>query len=164
MKDGECMKKIIAFLASLLLLFSLSSCANVKNEVELSQDRTHVESIEIYNSERAYYEGDIHIFLEENEPVAVLESENFTAFLDALCDLEFEEEIVLFPIPMEGGCDDQGYIVVIVYSDGGYDIFAEGGLYSYAVSNDGQGRHKYDHSDYCGDVAWNDFVEEFIEQ
>ncbi len=158
------MKKITIFLVSLLVLFCLSSCATVEKEVKLSQDRANIASIEIYNSEYAYYEEDIHDFLRKNEPVAILKSEYHTSFLDALCDLKFEEEIVLFPIPMDGGCDYSGYIVAIVYSDGGYDIFAEGGLYSYAVGNDGQGRHKYDHSDYCGDVAWNDFVKEFIEQ
>ena len=149
---------------SLLLIFCFSSCANVEKEVDLSQDRANIVSIEIYNSERAYYEGDIHDFLQENEPVAILKSENHTSFLDALCTIKFEEEIVFFPIPMDGGCDYVGYIVAIVYSDGGYDIFAEGGLYSYALGSDGQGQHKYDHSDYCGDVSWNDFVKEFIEQ
>lgn len=158
------MKKVIILLISLLLLVCLSSCANVKKEVVLSQDRTNVESIEIYNSERAYYEGDIHGFLEENEPIGVLKSEKISGFLDTLCALEYEEEKVFFPIPMDGGCDYQGYIIAIVYSDGGYDIFAEDGLYSYAIGSDGQGRHKYDHADYCGDVAWNDFVQEFIEQ
>ena len=158
------MKKVITLLISLLLLVCLSSCANVKKEAELSQDRTHVASIEIYNSERAYYEGDIHGFLEENEPIWVLESEKNSDFLDALCAFEYEKEKVFFPIPMDGGCDYQGYIIAIVYSDGGYDIFAEDGSYSYAIDSDGQGRHKYDHSDYCGDVAWNDFVEQYIEQ
>ncbi|MBQ2255665.1 MAG: hypothetical protein II330_02270, partial [Clostridia bacterium] len=68
-----------------------------------------------------------------------------------LCTLGFEEEVVFFPIPMDGGYDYEGYIVVVIYSDGGYDIVAERGLYSYAIGNDGQGRHKYDHSDYCGE-------------
>lgn len=150
---------------SLLLLLCLSSCTTVEKEkVRLSQDRTNVESIEIYNPDRAYYEGDIHTFLGENKPIAVLQSENFAVFLDTLCTLEFEEEKVVFPIPMDGGYDYYGYIVAIVYTDGGYDIFAENGLYSYAVSSDGQGRHKYNHSDCCGDVSWNDFVEKYVEK
>jgi hypothetical protein len=136
----------------------------VKKDVELSQDRTHVQSIEIYHPERAYYEGDIHTFLEENEPIAILGSEHHKSFLDTLCSLKFEKEIVFFPISMDGGCDYDGYIVAVVYSDGGYDMIAEGGSYSYALGRDGQERHKYDHSDYCGDVAWNDFVEQYIEQ
>ena len=158
------MKKVMTLLISLLLLVCLSSCANVKKEVELSQDRTNVKSIEIYHSKRAYYEGDIHGFLEENEPIGALKPENNSDFLDALCALEYKEEIVFFPTPMDGGYDYQGYIIAIIYLDGGYDIFAEDGSYSYAIGSDGQGRHKYDHSDYCGDVAWNDFVEQYIEQ
>ena len=158
------MKKTIAFLMSFLFIFCLSSCATVKKDVELSQDRANVQSIEIYHPERAYYEGDIHTFLAENEPVAVVKSENFTNFLDALSSLEFEEEKVFFPIPTDGGYDYDGYMIAVVYSDGGYDMIAEGGLYSYAVGSDGKDRHKYDHSDYCGETPWEELVEKYIEK
>lgn len=63
-----------------------------------------------------------------------------------------------------GGCDYDGYIIAIVYSDGGYDIIAEGGSYSYAVGSDGQGQHKYDHSDYCGKTPWSEFIGKYIEK
>ena len=158
------MKKTIALLVSLLLIFCLSSCAIVKKDVVLSQDRNNVQSIEIYNTESAYYEGDIHTFLEENEPIVILEPEQHSNFLDTLCTLDFEKEVVFLPIPMDGGYDYEGYIIAIVYSDGGYDIIAEHGLYSYAVGSDGQGRHKYDHSDYCGETPWAEFIEEYIEK
>ena len=158
------MKKTIALLMSFLLLFCLYSCANITKDLELSQDRANVKSIEIYQSERAYDEGDISGFLKTNEPVAVLETENFSSFLDAFCELEFEEEKVFFPIPMDGGCDYEGYIIAVVYTDDCYDIIAEGGSYSYAVGGDGQGLHKYDHSNYCGETPWAEFIEEYIEK
>ncbi|MBQ5602021.1 MAG: hypothetical protein IIU77_04280 [Clostridia bacterium] len=158
------MKNTIALCMSFLLLFCLASCANIKKDLELSQDMDNVKSIEIYKPERAYYEGDISDLLKTNEPVAVLEAETFTAFLDALRSLKFEEEKVFFPIPMDGGYDYDGYIIAVVYSDGGYDIIAEGGLYSYAIGRDGQGRHKYDHSDYCGETPWTEFIDEYIEK
>ena len=158
------MKKTIALLMSFLLLFCLYSCANITKDLELSQDRANVKSIEIYQSERAYDEGDISGFLKTNEPVAVLETENFSGFLDTLCTLDFEKEVVFLPIPMDGGYDYEGYIIAIVYSDGGYDIIAEHGLYSYAVGSDGQGSHKYDHSDYCGETPWAEFFKEYIEK
>ena len=158
------MKNITALLVSLLLIFCLPSCVTVKKDVELSQGRENVQSVEIYKPERAYHEEDIHAFLKQNEPVAVLKTENITAFLDELCTLDFEKEVVLFPIPMDGGCDYEGYIVAVVYSDGGYDIIASRGLYSYAVGNDGQGRHKYDHSNYCGETPWTDLIEKYIEK
>lgn len=158
------MKKTIALLISFLLFLCLSSCATITKDVELSQDKDNVQSIEIYNSERAYYEGDIHTFLEENEPITVVRSENLTSFSDTISELEFEEEKAFFPIPMDGGYDYDGYIIAVIYSDGGYDIVAEGGLYSYAVGNDGQGSHKYDHSDYCGEVSWVELVEQYIEE
>ena len=158
------MKKISLILIFVLLLLSLAGCVTVQKNVELSQDGKNIQSIEIYTPERGYSEGDIHVFLKENEPIAVVETEAYSDFLVALCNLAFEEENLFFPIPMDGGCDYEGYIVAIVYADGGYDIVAEGGLYSYAVGEDGQGKHKYDHSDYCGKTPWSDFIEEYIEK
>ena len=94
----------------------------------------------------------------------ILEPEQHSNFLDALCTLDFEKEVVFFPIPMDGGYDYDGYIIAIIYSDGGYDIIAERGLYSYAVGRDGQGQYKYDHSDYCGETPWAEFFKEYIEK
>jgi len=158
------MNKSAVILVCVFFLFCLSSCVAMKKDVELSQDRSKIESIEIYHPDRAYYEGDIHAFLESNEPIAVLTSENHASFLDALFTLKFEKETVLFPIPIDGGYDYNGYIVAVVYSDGGYDIIAEGGKYSYALGSDGQERHKYDHSDYCGETPWAEFFKEYIEK
>ena len=152
------MKKVTILLINLLLLFCLSSCATVKKDVVLSQERTNVQAIEFYHSERAYDEGNIHAFLEENEPVAALESETFTSFLDALCNLEFEEEKVFFPMPLDGGYDYKGYIIAVVYSDGGYDLIAEKGLYSYTRHDE----HRYNHADYSEERPWAEFVEEYI--
>ena len=42
------MKKIIALFVSLLLIVCFSSCANIKKDLEFSQDRANVQSIEIY--------------------------------------------------------------------------------------------------------------------
>ena len=157
------MKKLAIILVILVMLFCLSSCVTVQTQVELSQDRANIKSVEIFNSERAYDVENIDNFLEENKPVAVLEWENINSFLDALCSLEFSKEVVLFPMPMDGGYDYQGYIVAITYLDGGYDIFAEEGLFSYSIGKKGQGLYKYDHSNYCGEVLWSDFIQEYTE-
>lgn len=156
------MKKTVVLFLGLLLIVSLSACSIVKTNVELTQDRANVVSIEIYRPDRAYDEGDVHELRKTNEPISVLNAEQYVPFLNRLCSLEFEKDVVFFPIPMDGGCDYVGYIVAVVYADGGYDIVAANGLYSYAVGEDGQGRHKYDHSDYCGEQSWNEFVEEYI--
>jgi len=158
------MKKVAMSLVIFILLICLPSCATVKKDAELSQDRSNVRTIEIYNSERRYDEQDIHTFLGENEPVAVLEGDARSDFLDAFCNLKYEREMKLFFIPADGGYDYGGYIIAIRYSDGGYDIFACGGSYSYDAGDDGNGRHRYDYSDYCGETAWTDFVEKYIGQ
>ena len=158
------MKKAIFLFVSVMLLFTLSACATITKDFELSQKRENVQSIEIYHSEQAYYEGDIHQFRDENEPIALLSDEKRSAFLDEVGKLKFEEEKVFFLIPMDGGYDYQGYITVIVYADGGYDILSANGQYFYSIGKDGQEHHKYDHCDYCGDDSWPEFVEKYINQ
>ena len=158
------MKKTLILLVSLLLLLCLSSCIAVKRELELSQDGANVRSVALYTPEHAYYEGDVHALLEENEPIAVLNPAQITEFLDALGSLPVEDEILLLPIPTDGGCDYAGYVVAVLYSDGGYDLFAEGGAYSYAVGKNGQGRHHYEFANYCGKTPWTEFIEEYFGQ
>ena len=158
------MKKTIALLMSLLLLVFLASCATVEQSYTLSQDGANVQSIEIYRTEMPYDECNIHLFLTEQEPVAVLQPESYADFLDDLCELRFQKEIVLFPIPMDGGCDYVGYIIAVIYSDGGYDLIAGDGLYSYGVGRDGEGEHRYDYADYGGEIPWTELVEGYIEQ
>ena len=156
------MKKAFLLFVCIVLMFSLSSCATIEKDFELSQECENIQSIEIYNSERFYYERDIHWFRGENTPIALLSEEEYSAFLDSIAKIKFEKEIVFFPIPMDGGCDYQGYIVIIAYADGGYDVISEGGQYSYAIGKDGQGRHTYDYANYCGNEPWADFIEKYI--
>ena len=145
-------------------MLHLCACATVEQSFAFSQQRENIKSIEIYAPAQPYTEGNIHLLKEENQPVAVLDGDALSDCLDSIEQLTFKKEKVFFPIPMDGGCDYQGYVLMIVYQDSGYDLIAEGGFYSYAVGNDGQGRHKYDPSDYCGEVAWSDLVEKYIEK
>lgn len=156
------MKKTFLFIISFIVILNLSSCTTAKTKVELSKSGEDVQAIEIYNSEQKYYEGNISEFLNGNEPIFTLGKEEHSTFLDALCNLEFGEEKVYFPIPMDGGYDYEGYIIAIIYTDDAYDIIAEKGSYSYFVNKKGEGRHKYEHSDYCGETPWSDFVEQYI--
>jgi len=158
------MKKITIICLVLILLFSFTSCTTVNKSIELSGDQKSIQSIDIYDVSEQYYEGDITVLRSENTPIYTVNPEQYADFLDELLLLDFEEEAVFFPIPMDGGCDYFGYVISIVYTDGGYDIVAEEGQFSYSLGVDGKGRYKYEHADYCGDVSWVDFVEKYIEK
>ena len=145
-------------------MMSLCACTMVQHNFSFSQQRDNIKSVEIYNSDKLYYEGDVSSFKKENEPIAVLETEALSDCINSIEQLKFEEEKVFFPIPMDGGYHYQGYILIIVYIDGGYDLIASGGQYSYFIGKDGQGKHNYEHFDYCGEIAWDEFVEKFLEQ
>ena len=45
-----------------------------------------------------------------------------------------------------------------------YDIFSETGQYFYEVRKNGEGSHDYGYANYCGDEAWSDFIEKYIER
>ncbi len=158
------MKKLINSLLVFSLIICLSSCATIRKSIELSQEQANIQSIEIYNSDSAYYEGDIHLFRLENEPIVVLKTEEIPTFIEELNTLEYVEEKIFLPIVMDGGYDYDGYIIAVVYLDGGYDIVASGGLYHYAIGKNGQGRHAYDYADYCGETPWTSIFEKYIEQ
>ncbi len=151
------MKKAFLLFTSIILLFNLCACATIKKDFEFSQKRANIQSIEIYDSKQTYTEADIHKFRENNKPIKVLVAQEQKDFLKVIEEFEFEKEVVLFPIPMDGGYYYAGYMIVIVYKDGSYDIIAEYGLYSYGSGD----KHKYDHSNYCGKTPWDHIFEEY---
>jgi hypothetical protein len=135
----------------------------VPKKLELSKKQSEIQSINIYNTEEYYSERNIHYFLDENTPSYTLDPTQHKDFLKELFALDFEKDIVLIPIPMDGGCDYSGYIISVVYLDGSYDIIAEKGWFSYVV-NERDGLYGYEHADYCGDVAWTEFIESYIQE
>lgn len=157
------MKKVYLLVISILLMLSFCACTMVQENFKFSQQHDNVKVIEIYNSEKLYDEGNISSFKKENEPIAILETDALSDCLNSIEQLKFEEEKVFFPIPMDGGYQYQGYILIIVYTNGGYDLIASNGQYSYAIGKDGQGKHTYKHADYCGELEWDEFVEKFLE-
>ena len=159
---GGIMKKqiIVGFIA--LILLCACSCSIVESKVELSQSAENVQSIQVFYSERVYDVGNIADFLEENEPFAIFESEKYNDLLNELRELEYQKWVLHLLVPQDGGYDYGGYIIAVLYSDGGYDIIAEEGLFSYYLNKKGEGRCRYDYSDYCGELPWNDFIKKYI--
>ena len=96
--------------------------------------------------------------------ILIVSEEEYSAFLGTIEKIRFEKEILFFPISMDGGCDYQGYLVIVAYADGGYDVISEGGQYSYAIGKDGQGRHAYDHAEDGGNEPGADLIEKYISQ
>lgn len=156
------MKKSVLLLILFILAFSITSCATVNKRLALSDEQQSIESVEIYNVIKQYYEGNISSFRSENAPIYTLSAEQISDFTEELLQLKFEEKNVFFPIPTDGGYDYSGYVVCVVYDDGGYDIFAEEGQFLYSVQGDDV-RYTYGYADYCGDVPWTDFIERYIE-
>lgn len=156
------MKKLFVGILMLVLSCLLCACATVKTDITLTQERDQIQSVQIYKLETVYDEGNVDSLCDENTPAFIVEKNQQDGFLDELCDLDYEKEVVLLPIPMDGGCDYEGYVIAVVYKDGGYDLIARQGQYYYSPGDDAEGAHKYGHADYCGEKSWIEFVEEYI--
>lgn len=125
------MEKTFNFFVIFLLLIVLSSCETKSVNYELSKDISIISKVSIYYVEEIYDEGNIHFLISENNPVYTLSKEQEDYFLVEICSLVFEREVVYFPIPMDGGCDIVGYVFIIIYEDGSYEMIAENGQFSY---------------------------------
>lgn len=158
------MKKIIIFLVIASLAFSVCSCATVQRSIKFGKDQSEIVSVDIYYIEKQYYEGDIHNLRSENTPIYTFEPDVQNEFLSELESQTFEKEIVFLPLPMDGGCDYSGYIVSVVYTNGSYCIIAEQGQFYYLIEDDKTEKYEYDHSDYCGNESWSDFIEKSMRE
>lgn len=162
------MKKILVILLSLALLSSFTSCITVKNNAELQRNRDEIEAIEIYCLEEIYHEESLHVIREENTPVYTLKENQQKDFLDKLCQFEYEKKVILAPIPFDGACNLDGYVVSVVYNDGkSYELFGTMCCFSYLVDENGKVQYGYDHADLSSDVSyedWSKFIESYIEE
>ena len=159
------MKYVLKTSSIILLIFicvCLSACITVMGKYTLRKDRSDVLCVEIFKTEKTYKESDVDDLRSENTPICSLENEKCTAAIETLCKLEYSKKKILFPIPMDGGCDLGGYVAAVVYTDGSYDLIAEKGLFCYSENN-GKGQYKYDYSDYSGERPFAELIEEMVE-
>lgn len=153
--------KILAFILITCICGCLFSCVKVSNRFSPLRDKSGAVCVEIFKVEKNYNERDVDDLRAENTPVCFLENERCREAVELLCELEYTKDILLIPIPADGGCDFNGYVVAIVYEDGAYDLLAEEGLFSY-WEKDGNGRYSYDYSDYSGERGFSELIEELI--
>ena len=86
------MKRLSLLFLLLFCVCTLSACATVQVNVELSGDREDIVSIELYSVQTLYTEENVSALREENQPVSSLDEASYDAFLDRLVSLPFEEE------------------------------------------------------------------------
>ena len=160
------MRRLFFSLVFVIFVLLLVSCDVADVKISFSKDVSEVESVEIYKLEKEYqtYEsdmwGDVHKLREENTPVCILTGAQVGEFLCKISSLDFTEERIYFPAPVDWVYLYRGYVISIVYSDKSYDIIGDmGQLYS---ENSGDGKCRYGHADYCGDLPWNEIIESYI--
>ena len=156
-KEYRKMKTAFKILSAVFVVsICLSSCIKVSNRFSPLRDKSEAVCVEIYKVEKTYTEANADDLRAENTPVCVLKNERCTAAVEQLCELEYTKETLLVPIAADGG------VYLIVYKDGAYDLLAEEGKFSY-YEKDGGGRYDYDYSDYSGERAFSELIEELID-
>lgn len=157
------MKRIIILLLTLVLLFSFNSCITVDKTASLHRDREEIQSVSIYYLEEIYDESNVNKLRNENTPVYTLKEEQKEEFINRLCEFKYEKTVILVPIPFDGGCNLNGYVISVAYNDGkSYELFSEYGCFSYLVKENGKEGYYYNHADYSGEADWAEFIESYI--
>ena len=118
------MKKTISLVLVILLLFSLSSCViKTDKAIELCGYVTDITSIDIYFTDEEYSKP-IDTIREDSTPLYAIKKEDEGAFIDRILSLEYEKDVVFLPITY-AHVYSNGYIIVINYSSGNFDLIGD---------------------------------------
>ncbi|MBQ9728470.1 MAG: hypothetical protein IJV85_02625 [Clostridia bacterium] len=158
------MKKILSLLLCCIMMLSIVSCSVKEKNIYLSSDDTSlVECIELYSLDKQYTNADVANLREENEAFVIISDKQVISnFIKDLSSLIFGQEVLYFPLPVDWVYLYERYVVSIVYSNG-YDIIAKNSQFYYSVDDKGNKRYKQDHSDYIGDIPWNEIITKYID-
>ncbi len=150
------------FALVLAMIFSLSSCrVKLNREVDINDD-ANITSIDIYTY-TADFEANATELRELSTPVYSVTEDRIQDFADVLEDLEYKE-VVWFPFHMDYAyVFSNGYVVVVEYDNGGYDLVAGHGIFIHGVNENGI-YHNYTPADYCGDIPWNQLIESYMHE
>ena len=154
------MKKTLILFIALILIFSLTSCViTLTREFELGQDANNIVSVDIYRIDE--FDCEVHEIPDKHEPIYSITGDEIKPFISELSTLEYKRDAI-FPLPIDyAHIFKEGYIVFIEYGNGGYDVYAEQGIYTHCFV-EGNVYHLYDFDDYRGEKSWDDFIESYI--
>ena len=162
------MRKIFAFIISVVLVMQLSSCKiTIEKKMELGGDVNDIVAINVYEVEREEYIGSemgdsVLEIRDECEPVCTLMGDEIKPFIDDLLTLKYARN-ELFPLHIDyAHLFAPGYVVFIEYSCTGFDVYAEKGIYTHRHSDDNI-QYSYSPDDCRGEISFTDFIEKYLQ-
>lgn len=171
------MKKALFIIIASLLIISLTGCIIIplKPDIELTHGIDSIEKIEIYDvpgnvniiemwgrsTEDWYAEhSESFVFVErissELEPSAYIPEEDYEDFLDGLCNLPFEDYVIIVLAAMDPAYHYSSPLIIITYDDGNADIISAVGQ-CFGV-NEGEG---FERSFDCDEEIFKEFIKEY---
>ena len=162
------MRKIFAFIISVVLVMQLSSCKiTIEKKMELGGDVNDIVAINVYEVEREEYIGSemgdsVLEIRDECEPVCTLMDDEIKPFIDDLLTLKYARN-EFFPLHIDyAHLFAPGYVVFIEYSCTGFDVYAEKGIYTHRHSDDNI-QYSYSPDDCRGEISFTDFIEKYLQ-
>ena len=162
------MRKIFAFIISVVLVMQLSSCKiTIEKKMELGGDVNDIVAINVYEVEREEYIGSemgdsVLEIRDECEPVCTLMGDEIKPFIDDLLALKYARN-EFFPLHIDyAHLFAPGYVVFIEYSCTGFDVYAEKGIYTHRHSDDNI-QYSYSPDDCRGEISFADFIEKYLQ-
>jgi hypothetical protein len=156
------MKKTALCLAVILLLaFLLSSCMNLPVKYKPSNGAEGIASVRIYYVESANgYDawGDAPDLEELATASAEVPSFRYDKLFSDLKKLNFQNFILLVPIPSDPSFYMYGYILAITYEDGGYEYITPNGIQVYGENAEDFGCSHLS----CDTDDWKNFIDKYV--
>ena len=156
------MKKTVLCLAVILLLaFPLTSCMNLPVNYKPSNGTEGIASVKVYYVEKANgYDawGDAPNLEELATSSAEIPSFRYDKLLGDLKKLNFQDFILLVPIPSDPSFYMYGYILAITYEDGGNEYISPNGIQVYGENAEDFGTSHLS----CDTEDWKDFIDKYV--
>ena len=153
-------KYALIILICICFALTFSSCTAKEQTVSFTQEVSEISSICVYNVQGSYDFENVGDLYDEDAPLHTIDKENYEEFLNAVGGLTFHKKLI--PTSLIAGGTNIGYVIVISYENGGYDIISEHATVYCIVAEDGTTNNDIKFLSYAGDTTWEDFIKGYI--
>ena len=146
-------RRLSALVLIIALMMSLSGCIVITLDeyYELAYDTNQIESIGIYAR------GDANVL--SDEPLAVIDPDEFDAFVGELESLSFEENKIITIAAIDPSFSFGDYIIQVVYTDGAVERISN---FGYQEFQDAAGNEQCSHYGLQNEEEWEIFLNPYL--
>ena len=146
-------RRLSALVLICALMLALSGCIVITLDeyYELAYDTDQIESIGIYTC------GDANVL--SDEPLAVIDPDDFDTFVEELESLSFEKGMIITIAAVDPSFSFGDYTVQVVYTDGAIERISD---FGYQEFQDAEGNERCSHYGLQNEEEWETFLNPYL--